>query len=71
MKAMVLTSVVVPVTVKLLTFKSPKVTLSEVPTAWPIAISPLVIVTPVPPLKWALVSEALGPVYVITPDAES
>ena len=42
-------------------------TLSVVPPPCPIATEPSVIVTPVPPVKCALVSVALGPVYVITP----
>ena len=37
-------------------------TLSPVPTDWPIEISPFDNVTPLPPEKCALVSEALGPV---------
>ena len=49
--------VVLPFTVKLL-----NVTLLVVPTSCPILMSPEEIVTPVPPLKCALVSEALGPV---------
>ena len=40
----------------------PNVTLSVVPTAWPMEISPPDIPTPVPALKWALVSAAEGPV---------
>ena len=40
----------------------PKVTLSVVPTAWPMEISPPAIPTPVPALKCALVSAAEGPV---------
>ena len=43
------------------------VTLLDVATAWPILICPEDSVTPVPPEKCALTSEALGPVYVITP----
>ena len=39
----------------------------EVDTACPILIAPPEYVTPVPALKCALTSEALGPVYVITP----
>ena len=47
------------------------VTSSPVPTVWPIDICPSVIVIPEPLEKCALVSAALGPVYVITPDALS
>ena len=46
---------------------SANVTLLPVETACPIAISPLDTVTPVPPEICALTSDALGPVYVITP----
>ena len=49
----------------------PKDTLSVVPTGWPIDIFPSVIVTLSLPVKWALVSVALGPVYVIVPLSES
>ena len=66
--------VLVPLTVKLpvmivlpSTCKSLKVTLSVVATACPIDIAPLETVTPVPALMCARTSEALGPVYVITP----
>ena len=45
----------------------PNTTSSVVPTDWPIATAPSVIVTPVPPEKCALTSAALGPVYVSTP----
>ena len=70
-----LTVVVVPLIVKSpvtttfpLALISLKDTSSVVPTLCPIATDPSVIVTPVPPAKCALVSEALGPVYVITPE---
>ena len=46
---------------------SANVTFELVATACPIAISPLDTVTPVPPEICALTSDALGPVYVITP----
>ena len=42
----------------------------SVATLCGIATTPSVILTPVPPLKCALVSVALGPVYVITPVEE-
>ena len=62
------TVVVVPFTVKLPEIiAEPNVTASVVPTACPIAISPLDTVTPVPTDICALTSLALGPVYVITP----
>ena len=48
-----------------------KVTSSSVPTGWPIDITPSAIVTLSLPVKWALVSVALGPVYVIKPVSES
>jgi len=43
-----------------------------VPVVWTTVLSiatvPLEMSIPVPPVKWALTSLALGPVYVITPD---
>ena len=63
--------VVVPLTVKSPeTVKSLNVTSEVVPTACPIATSPEDIVTPVPAVICACTSEALGPVYVITPVLE-
>ena len=44
-------------------FTEAKVTESLVPTGWPIAILPSVIVTPVPPLNWSLIE------LVVTPDS--
>ena len=46
---------------------SANVTLLDVATACPIPIEPFEYVTPVPALKCALTSAALGPVYVIVP----
>ena len=48
-------------------FTVSKVTSASVATLCGIETTPLVIETPVPPLKCALVSVGLGPVYVITP----
>ena len=76
----VLIVVVVPLTVKLPSIvtlpvadTSANVTLLDVATGCPILKAPLVLlyVIPVLPLRWALTSEALGPVYVNTPVPES
>ena len=60
--------VVVPLIVKLPeSVKLLNVTSSVVATSWPIEISPLVNVIPVPLVKCDLTSVWLGPVYVKIP----
>jgi hypothetical protein len=44
-----------------------KVGVASVATLCGIETTPSVILTPVPPLKCVRVSDALGPVYVMTP----